>query len=303
MDWTGKTATAQVIRGFVRSTPVVESCALPLCISRLVIAPKYGPGQMKDDPDHGFRVCVNALINKCLKPYASTLPLATDEIKKLRGYKYFLQVDGFSAYWSIPVCEESKRLKAFHTPDGIHCWNRLMMGATPSSAVQRTVYLEALHRYIDVDENDNIRKCLLDENGVRLKDAEGSPKTLRHRFAIYCDDISAGADTLEELYELLEALICCCYRAGIQVKAAKINQVWCMGGGFPQLHHIQRRYGAKSCKYLRFCKHGRTERHASSESVLRMLSAVEPVYKRLRNHCQTVAQHHQERGQRSATLG
>ncbi len=68
MDWTGKTATAQVIRGFVRSTPVVESCALPLCISRLVIAPKYDPGQMKDDPDHGFRVCVNALINKCLKP-------------------------------------------------------------------------------------------------------------------------------------------------------------------------------------------------------------------------------------------
>ena len=48
---------------------------------------------MKDDPDHGFRVCVNALINKCLKPYASTVPLATDEIKKLSGYNYFLQVD------------------------------------------------------------------------------------------------------------------------------------------------------------------------------------------------------------------
>ena len=47
MDWTGKTASAQVIRGFVRSTPVVEGCALPLCISRLVIAPKFAPGQMK----------------------------------------------------------------------------------------------------------------------------------------------------------------------------------------------------------------------------------------------------------------
>ncbi len=40
---------------------------------------------MKDDPDHGFRVCVNALINKCLKPYASTVPMATDEIKKLHA--------------------------------------------------------------------------------------------------------------------------------------------------------------------------------------------------------------------------
>jgi hypothetical protein len=27
------------------------------------------------------------------------------EIKKLEGYKYYLQADGFSAYWSIPVCE------------------------------------------------------------------------------------------------------------------------------------------------------------------------------------------------------
>jgi hypothetical protein len=102
-------------------------------------------------------------------------------------------------------------------------WNRLMMGATPSSAVQQTAYLEALDQYIDYDENDNLRSCLLDANGERLKDAEGNPKTLRHRFAIYCDDIAAGADTLEELYELLEALICCCYRAGIQIKAGKLK--------------------------------------------------------------------------------
>jgi hypothetical protein len=72
-----------------------------------------------------------------------------------------------------------------------------MMGATPSSAVQRTAYLEALDRYIDYDEHDNLRSCLLDAKDVRLKDAEGNPKTLR--FAIYCDDIAAGANTLEEL--------------------------------------------------------------------------------------------------------
>ena len=54
-----------------------------------------------------------------------------------------------------------------------------MMGAIPSSAVQQTAYLEALDQYIDYDENDNLRKCLLDENGERLKDKEGNPKTLR----------------------------------------------------------------------------------------------------------------------------
>ncbi len=98
-----------------------------------------------------------------------------------------------------------------------------MMGATPSSAVQQTAYLEALDQYIDYDEEGNLRKCLMDKNGNQLRDAEGNLKTLRHKFAFYCDDIAAGADTLEELYELLEALLCCCYRAGIQVKAGKLK--------------------------------------------------------------------------------
>ena len=221
MNWEGKSATAKVIRGFTESTPVVQRCPNPRSISRLVIVPKLSPGQAKDDPDHGFRVCVNALINKCIKPDASTIPLAVDEIKKLAHCKYFLQLDGANAYWSIPVCEESMRLTAFHTPDGIFCWNRLLMGAKPSSAVQQSAYLEALDDYIDYYEDGTLRKCLLDEQGQRLRDAEGNLKTLRHKFAVYCDDICAGADTLEELYELFEALICCCKRAGIQVKASK----------------------------------------------------------------------------------
>jgi hypothetical protein len=79
------------------------------------------------------------------------------------------------------------------------------MGAKPSSAVQQSAYLEALNDYIDYYEDGTLRKCLLDEHGNRLRDAEGNPKTLRHKFAVYCDDICAGADTLEELYELFEA--------------------------------------------------------------------------------------------------
>ena len=98
MNWEGKTATAKVIRGFTESTPVVQRCPNPRSISRLVIVPKLAPGQPKNDPDHGFRVCVNALINKCIKPDASTIPLAVDEIKKLAHCKYFLQLDGANAY-------------------------------------------------------------------------------------------------------------------------------------------------------------------------------------------------------------
>jgi hypothetical protein len=109
MDWTGKTATAQVIRGFIKGTPVVEKCGSPLCISRLVIAPKFAPGEVKDDPDHGFRVCVNALINKCLKPNASTIPLATDEIKKLEGYKYYLQASRWVQCILVDTCLQGEQ--------------------------------------------------------------------------------------------------------------------------------------------------------------------------------------------------
>ena len=73
------------------------------------------------------------------------------------------------------------RLTAFHTPDGIYCWNRLLMGAKPSSAVQQSAYLEALDDYIDYYEDGTLRKCLLDEHGNRLRDAEGNLKTLRHK--------------------------------------------------------------------------------------------------------------------------
>jgi hypothetical protein len=128
-----------------------------------------------------------------------------------------------NAYWSIPVCEESKKLTAFHTPDGVYCWNRLLMGAKPSSAVQQSAYLEALDQYIDYDEQGQLRKCLLDKAGNRLRGKEGNLKTLRHKFAVYCNDIAAGANTLEELFDLFEALICCCARAGIQIKAAKVK--------------------------------------------------------------------------------
>jgi hypothetical protein len=90
MNWEGKKYSAHVlvIRGFIKGTPVMERCAHPRSISKLVIVPKLAPGQSKDDPEHGFRVCVNALINKCLKPCASTIPLATDEMTKLFNCKY-----------------------------------------------------------------------------------------------------------------------------------------------------------------------------------------------------------------------
>jgi hypothetical protein len=95
-----------VLEHFVRTTPVVEKCGDPRCFSRLVIVPKRDPRITKDTPPTSYRVTMDALINNCLKPVVSTLLLATDEIKKIHGLKYFLKLDAMHAFWSIPLDEE-----------------------------------------------------------------------------------------------------------------------------------------------------------------------------------------------------
>jgi hypothetical protein len=115
----GKPATCKVLEHFVRTTPVVERCDDPRCFSRLVIVPKRDPGTTKDTSPTSYRVTMDALINNCLKPVASTLPLATDEIRKLHGLKYFLKLDAMHAFWAIPLDEESKKLMAFQCLHGV----------------------------------------------------------------------------------------------------------------------------------------------------------------------------------------
>jgi hypothetical protein len=41
---------------------------------------------------------MNALINACLKPTPSTLPLATNEIKKLHHWNFYLKADAAKAF-------------------------------------------------------------------------------------------------------------------------------------------------------------------------------------------------------------
>jgi hypothetical protein len=149
----------------VRTTPVVEKCDDPRCFSRLVIVPKRDPGTPKDSPPTSYRVTMDALINDCLKPVASTLPLATDEIKKLHGYKYFIKLDAMHAFWAIPLDEESKKLLAFQTHEGVFMWSRLTMGCRPSSQVQQTAFNNAMDEHM--------------------------PAKFRHRVALYADDMAA----------------------------------------------------------------------------------------------------------------
>jgi hypothetical protein len=157
MHYHGKPATCKVLEHFVRTTPVVEKCDDPRCFSRLVIVPKREPGSTKESPPTSYRVTMDALINHCLEPVASmrsilkkkrALPLATDEIKNLHAFKYFLKMDAMNAFWSIPLDEKSKKLMAFQTHEGVFAWSRLTMGCRPASQVQQTAFHTAMDKYM-----------------------------------------------------------------------------------------------------------------------------------------------------------
>ena len=71
------------------------------------------------------------------------------------------------------------------------------MGCRPASQVQQTAFHTAMDNHM--------------------------PKMYRHRIALYADDMAAGADTLEELFEIYKALVITLHKAGIQVKASKVE--------------------------------------------------------------------------------
>ncbi len=149
----------------------------------MVIVPKLDPGQPKSAPPTAYRVTMDALINHCLKPVATTLPLATDEIKKLHSKRLFFKVDAMHAFWAIPLDEESEKMLAFQTHEGVFAWtwSRFTMGCRPASQIQQTAFHNAMDKHM--------------------------PKECRHRIAMYADDMAAGTDTLEELFEIYKALI------------------------------------------------------------------------------------------------
>ncbi len=49
------------------------------------------------------------------------------------------------------------------------------------------------------------------------------PPEWRHRIALYADDMVAGANTLEELFEIYKALVKTLVKAGIQIKSSKVE--------------------------------------------------------------------------------
>jgi hypothetical protein len=49
------------------------------------------------------------------------------------------------------------------------------------------------------------------------------PSKHRQRIALFADDMAAGANSMEELFDIYQALIRALHQAGIQLKASKVE--------------------------------------------------------------------------------
>jgi hypothetical protein len=56
-------------------------------------------------------------------------------------------------------------------------------------------------------------------NVEKQASVEGQPAKWRHRIALYADDMAAGANTLEDLFEIYKVLVTTLAKAGIQIKS------------------------------------------------------------------------------------
>ena len=61
------------------------------------------------------------------------------------------------------------------------------------------------------------------------------PPKWRHRIALYADDMAAGANTLEELFEIYKALVTTLAKQSGHSNQIQQSGIWFRGNNFPQL--------------------------------------------------------------------
>lgn len=156
-------------------------------------SPWSSPILLVPKKDKGYRFVVDyRRLNKVTRKDAYPLPFISHTLDKLRDAKFLTTLDIKSAYFQIPLAEESRQYTAFTVPNrGLFQFKRLPMGLSGSPMVWQ--------RFID-----------------RVLGADLDPYVLA-----YLDDIVIVAPTFEKHLEILEEVLKRILDAGLTLNRDK----------------------------------------------------------------------------------
>ena len=104
---------------------VVEPCSGPWS-SPILLVPKK---------DGGLRAVADLRkVNECVQRDSYPMPDIQESLDQLSGATWFTTLDLSSAFWQLPLAEDSRDCTAFMTKDGLFRWKASPMGFKNSSA-------------------------------------------------------------------------------------------------------------------------------------------------------------------------
>ena len=147
------------------------------------------------DMEFGVRPCgAYVEVNERIEKMPPNAPRMEDLVMKFAGAEFFFETDAQSAYFQIPLHEDSRDVAAVWTPLGLLRPTRFAWGLKNAGTVLQKHMDRAFQKLSDED---------------------------REAMANYADDITAGFGTPERLVEFLDNFLTVCAAAGITLKPSK----------------------------------------------------------------------------------
>ena len=82
---------------------------------------------------------------------AEPMPNAEEMFAKLAGHKYFSRLDLTKGYWQVPMSEQSKKLTAFSTPQGLFQFRTMPFGLVNAPAIFSRLMRKLLDQMENID--------------------------------------------------------------------------------------------------------------------------------------------------------
>ncbi len=177
-------AAKETVNDMLQAKLIKESHS-PFASGLVVVAKKDGTHRMCID----FRK-----LNDMTVKDAFPLPRIDKTIESMGSAKWFTSVDMGSAFWQVPLDEESKAKTASATEDGLFECERMPFGLCNATATFQRLMQKAL-KSISCNYG-NVVLC-------------------------YIDDILVATTTIEQHLERLEEVLRCIRLAGLKLKASK----------------------------------------------------------------------------------